>query len=149
MPTYTTYASSGTLSPEQKHKIAKEVTRIHYELTDAQTFFAQVMFVDVPDGNWYTGGAIRDEKQIFVHGQIRGGRSLETKQAMINQIVDAVSGVTSLPRNLIWVYILELEPLLMAEYGHILPKPGNEDAWFAELPPEDRALMESVGARSS
>jgi hypothetical protein len=33
----------------------------------------------------------------------------------------------------------------MAEYGHILPEPGGEQAWLDGLPAEDRAYMQSVG----
>lgn len=33
----------------------------------------------------------------------------------------------------------------MAEYGHVLPEPGDEQMWLDGLPAEDRADMQGVG----
>ena len=33
----------------------------------------------------------------------------------------------------------------MAEYGHVLPEPGDEQIWLDRLPAEDRAYMQGVG----
>ncbi len=41
---------------------------------------------------------------------------------------------------------VELPAVHMVEYGHVLPAPGNESQWLANLPHADRALMESIGA---
>lgn len=145
MPTYTVHAASGLLSAEQKSRIAAEITRVHNEVTGAQTFFAQVMFVDVAPGNWFMGGGPCKDAQIFVQGQIRGGRPKELKQSLLKQLLDVLANESGLKRNQAWAYLVELPPSLMAEYGHILPEPGTEAQWLASLPPEDRALMESMG----
>ncbi len=145
MPTYTVHAPAGTLTAEQKQRIAKEITRVHNETTGAQTFFAQVLFADVAPGNWFMGGAPLLDKQMFVHGQIRGGRSLELKQTLLNRILDVTTEASGFRRNQTWAYIVELPPALMAEYGHILPEPGAEAAWLSALPAEDRAFMEMIG----
>jgi hypothetical protein len=34
----------------------------------------------------------------------------------------------------------------MAEYGHVLPEPGDEAAWLAGLPSEDREFMKATGS---
>ena len=57
MPTYTISAPAGRLTGTQKSQLAREVTRAHPQQTGAQTFFAQVMFVDVPASNWFVGGS--------------------------------------------------------------------------------------------
>ncbi len=144
MPTYTVLAPAGQLSNEQKNTIAREVTRTHNEVTGAQTFLAQVVFVDVAAGNWFLGGAPLDSSQIYVYGYIRAGRSGETKRKLILGLRDALAAGAAVPGSSVWSYILELPPAQMVEYGHVLPEPGMEASWLAELPVEDRTLMDSV-----
>lgn len=148
MPTYTVHAPAGSLTQVQKNRLAQEITRAHSEATGAQTFFAQVMFVEVSAGQWFVGGTALEAKQIFIHGQIRGGRSVPTKQALLERLRDVAVAASGFPRNRTWAYLVELPPGLMMEYGHILPEPGAEAQWLAGLPAEDRAAMEGTGARS-
>ena len=44
----------------------------------------------------------------------------------------------------IWVYLNELSPRQMIEFGHVLPEPGDEPVWTAALPETDRAFMQSI-----
>jgi phenylpyruvate tautomerase PptA (4-oxalocrotonate tautomerase family) len=145
MPTYTVHAPAGLLSAGQRQRLAREITRAHHEATGAQTFFAQVLFVDVADGQWFVGGAPLTGAQIFIHGQIRGGRSPAAKQALLRSLLDVAAACSGIPRNRTWAYIVELAPSQMAEYGHALPEPGTEAQWLAALPAEDRAVMEATG----
>ena len=45
----------------------------------------------------------------------------------------------------IWVYLCNLAPTDMVEYGHVLPAPGQEQAWFDELPTELQAYLSGLG----
>ena len=45
----------------------------------------------------------------------------------------------------VWIYLNELLPRQMIEFGHVLPEPGDESVWTAALAEEDRALMQSIG----
>ena len=83
MPTYTVTAPAGRLTGAQKATLAHEITRTHNKHTGAQTFFAQVMFVDFLQGNWFVGGVPIDQEQIFLHGQVRSGRPPEVKEALL------------------------------------------------------------------
>ena len=145
MPTYTVFAQTGRLSDAQKSRVAAEITRVHNEQTGAQTFFAQVIFQDVPEGNHFVGGAPLTNDHIFVHGQIRAGRDAATKRRLLERMLDAVCAAAATQKVNAWVYIVDLPPAQMAEYGHILPEPGTEAAWLAGLPAADRALMEATG----
>ncbi len=145
MPTYTVSAPAGHLSLELKKKIAFEVTRTHNQVTGAQTFFAQVMFQDIQEGNWFMGGAPLDGKQYFIQGQIRGGRTPELKSRLLLGLRDVLATSIDVPKTAVWSYLIELPPSHMVEYGYVLPEPGSEAAWLAQMPPEDRALMEGVG----
>ncbi|MDB5828930.1 MAG: 4-oxalocrotonate tautomerase [Variovorax sp.] len=145
MPTYTVSAHAGALSAEVKQRIASRITRTHNEVTGAQSFFAQVIFVDVAAGDWFMGGAPAAPNTVFVHGQIRGGRTAEMKLALLTGLLDTVASAGDLPKTSVWVYIVELPAAHMAEYGHVLPEPGSEAHWLTALPAGDRALMESTG----
>jgi phenylpyruvate tautomerase PptA (4-oxalocrotonate tautomerase family) len=148
MPTYTVHVHAGALDAPAKARLAAGITRIHNEVTGAQTFFAQVVFNEIAPGNWFMGGAPLEGPQLFLHGQIRGGgRPLELKQRLLRALCDEVAQGAGLPKNRVWVYLVDLEPGLMIEYGHVLPQPGQESQWLAGLPAEDRALMEGMGTR--
>jgi len=145
MPTYTVFAPAGRLSGAQKQSVAREVTRVHNEVTGAQTFFAQVIFVDVPAGNWFVGGSPLQGDQVFVHGQVRGERPKAMKAALLAELLKAVGEAGAFASNRVWGYIVDLPPADMAEYGHVLPMPGREAEWLAGLPADDRALMQRLG----
>jgi phenylpyruvate tautomerase PptA (4-oxalocrotonate tautomerase family) len=145
MPTYTVTTAAHRLTPRQKSRIAQDITRIHKSVTGAQSFFAQVLFATIEPGNHFVGGKPLQHDLIFLHGHIRAGRTPEQKQALLLQLVQSLAEAASAPRNAIWVYLNELPPNQMAEFGHILPQPGTESAWFQSLPPEDRTLMDHIG----
>src|SRR6516162_5159954 len=86
MPTYTVTCVEGTLDDPKRAKIASEITRIHSETTGAPTYFAQVIFTEVAPDRYFVGGGPLKGHQVFVNGQIRGGRSAERKDALIAQI---------------------------------------------------------------
>jgi hypothetical protein len=37
-------------------------------------------------------------------------------------------------KEYIWIYLVDLKPEQMIEYGEILPKPGQESIWLNTLP---------------
>jgi phenylpyruvate tautomerase PptA (4-oxalocrotonate tautomerase family) len=149
MPTYVCTIRKGQLSPDQKSRIAAEVTRIHSEVTGAPTFFAQVIFEEVKPGNHFMGGVLlaHDQlyNQIFVYGRVRAGRSVQDKLKMIKLMAEAVANAAGVSRTGVWIYIAKLPPRQMMEYGYVLPEPGDEEVWTNALPKEDREFMQSVG----
>ena len=145
MPTYVCTIKEGRLSPDQKSRIAGEITRIHCEVTGAPTFFAQVIFEEVKPGNYFIGGAPLAHDQIFVYGRVRAGRSVQDKQKMIRLMAEVVANAAGASRTGVWIYIAELPPRQMMEYGYVLPEPGDEDAWTNALPTEDGEFMQAVG----
>ncbi|MGY3693345.1 phenylpyruvate tautomerase PptA (4-oxalocrotonate tautomerase family) [Bradyrhizobium sp. USDA 3240] len=148
MPTYTCTSAQGRLSAEQKGRIAGEISRIHAEVTGAPSYFAQVIFSDVTPGNWFMGGVPVAHDHIFVYGDIRAGRAAVDKTRMIKLMADAVgaaAGVDS--KRAVWVYLNELQPRQMIEFGHVLPEPGDEPAWTDALPETDRVFMQSITGR--
>ena len=59
------------------------------------SYFAQVIFSEVDEGNYFVGGRPLSHGHVFVHGQIRGGRTPESKSTLISSIVKAVAEAAS------------------------------------------------------
>jgi phenylpyruvate tautomerase PptA (4-oxalocrotonate tautomerase family) len=146
MPTYIVTVPRGQLDASQKSRIAQGITRVHSEATGAPSYFAQVIFGEVDKGNYFVGGSPLSHGQVFVHGQIRGGRTPETKSALIAAMLEAVAEAASVSRTSVWIYIVDLQASQMVEFGHVLPEPGDEQAWTAALPQSDRAMMQAIGS---
>ncbi len=145
MPTYIVTAPDDRLSPAQKAKIAAEITRTHCEVTAAPAYFAQVIFVDVKEGNYFLGGKPLATDHIFVHGQIRDGRSAEVKRRLLLQLLAVTAAAAGAPQSHVGVYLVDVPAQQIAEYGQILPGPGEEQAWTAALSPAVRERMEAIG----
>jgi phenylpyruvate tautomerase PptA (4-oxalocrotonate tautomerase family) len=146
MPTYTCTTLEHRLTADQKSKIANEITRIHSEVTGAPGFFAQVIFNEVHEGNFFMGGAALKHDHIFVYGHIRAGRAAVDKARMITLMAKAVGEAAKVHSTCaVWVYVGELPPRQMIEFGHLLPEPGDEAAWTAALPSADRDFLQSIG----
>jgi phenylpyruvate tautomerase PptA (4-oxalocrotonate tautomerase family) len=146
MPTDTVTAPRAQLDASQKARIAKGITRVHNETTGAPSYFAQVIFSEVDQGNYFVGGSPLAHRQVFVHGQIRGGRIAESKSALISSMLDVLAEAASVPRTSVWIYIVDLQARQMVEFGHVLPEPGGEQAWTEALPQSDRAMMQAIGS---
>ena len=59
----------------------------------------------------------------------------KVKNKLILGLRDVLIKKTKLDSSQIWVYIIDLNPSQMIEYGAILPKSGKEKQWFSKLPP--------------
>jgi phenylpyruvate tautomerase PptA (4-oxalocrotonate tautomerase family) len=146
MPTYFCTTLEGRLTAEQKSRIAREITRVHCEVTGAPSFFAQVIFDEVKPGNYFMGGAALKHDQLFIYGHIRSGRAAVDKSRMIALMAKAVGDVAKVENSRsVWVYVGELPARQMIEFGHLLPEGGDEQAWTAALPAADREFMQSIG----
>ena len=145
MPTYIVMAATGRLSDLEKNQVAQGITRVHNQVTGAQSFFAQVIFQDIAAGNHFVGGAPLKHDHIFVYGHMRAGRSAEVKKQLLMQLVETMTSAARIAKNKVWVYVTDLPAGQMAEYGQVLPEPGTEAQWLAGLPLEDRQLMEKTG----
>lgn len=144
MPTYVCTTTEGRLDANQKAAIAREVTRIHCDVTGAPSYFAQVIFDEVKPGNYFMGGAPLAHDQIFLYGRVRAGRAAVDKTRMIKLMAEVLGAVAGIQSTGVWVYVGELPPRQMIEFGHVLPEAGDEPAWAAALPANEREWMQSI-----
>ncbi len=133
MPTYTVKYSNLSLTDKQKKSIAESITKIHKSATGANTYFAQVIFQKNKRNSHYMGGKTVKSKEIFLNGQIRSGRSPAVKKKLIKGLHSSLQIKTNLNKDNIWVYLEDLAPSQMIEYGKILPNAGDEKKWFNSL----------------
>ena len=144
MPTYFVNSSNIKLSKIVKEKLAKQITKIHNEATGANKYFAQVIFNDTKKGDHYMGGKIVSKSEIFIYGHIRFGRTAIIKNKLIKGLREITQKNTKLRKDNIWVYLLDLKPNQMIEYGEILPKSGGEKKWFKNLPTKLKKRLDKI-----
>ena len=133
MPTYTVKYSNFKLTPKQKKLIADGITKTHSKFTGANTFFDQVIFQKNENKSHFIGGKLVRNKEIFLNGQIRAGRTSTIKKNLILGLREVLIKNTKLKSDCLWVYLEDLPPQQMIEYGEILPKSGEEKNWFKSL----------------
>jgi 4-oxalocrotonate tautomerase family enzyme len=144
MPTYVVTAPEGRLSASQKQKLAARITDIHCTTTGAPAYFAQVIFTEVTEGNYFLGGKPLKQDNIFVHGEIRAGRDAMTKEKLILDIMAATAAIAETEDSHVQVYIVDVPARQIAEWGQILPNPGEEQAWDARIPDHVRRRMTAL-----
>ena len=144
MPTYFVNLSNIKLKKNVKEKLAKQVTKIHNKATGANKYFAQVIFNDTKRGNHFMGGKIVSKSEIFIYGHIRSGRTSKVKSKLIKGLREIIKENTKLKKDNIWVYLLDLRPNQMIEYGEILPQSGDEKNWFKNLPTELKIRLNKI-----
>lgn len=144
MPTYEVKAIQGRFSATQKSRLAGIITEIHSQATGAPAYLAQVIFQDVTPGNYFVGGKLLGFDNIFIHGHIRAGHSAEVKERLILELMHSAALIAETDRSCVQVYLSELPARSIAEWGQILPKPGEEAAWAASVPDAVRERMKSL-----
>ena len=144
MPTYTVTNSNFTLSSKQQNNLADGITKVHNIVTGANTYFAQVIFNKTKKNNHFMGGKKVKEPSLFLLGQIREGRPKKVKDKLISNLKDILVKKSKLDETQVWVYIVDLPPSQMIEYGAVLPESGKEKQWFRNLSSKLKKKLSSI-----
>ena len=104
-----------------------------------------MLFEPLDPARCFLGGRKVAGDHRFVHGHIRAGRSARDRATLIERIVTSIAAVLAIPPDAVWVYVSELPPRAMAEYGALLPEPGDEARWFDELPAGTQRRLKPEG----
>ena len=133
MPTYSVTNSNFNLTSKQQKNLAEGITKVHNVVTGANTYFAQVIFNKTKKNHHFMGGKKVKEASLFLVGQIRAGRPKKIKDKLISNLRDVIIKKSKLDDTQVWVYIIDLPPSQMIEYGAVLPESGKEKQWFMGL----------------
>lgn len=144
MPTYVCSVPRGPLTSAQKQEIANAISRDHSEATGAPKFFVQVVIEEDESAARYLGGTLTND-HIWIRGDIRAGRTVERRKSLMQAIMKDVAQITGVKEDSIWVYLCNLDPTDMIEYGHVLPEPGKEKEWFEALPESLKVYLAKLG----
>ena len=144
MPTYVCSLAEGSVNDDQKEAIASALSEIHSEETGAPSYFVQVVIEEKKPTQRFLGGT-RVSGQIWIRGDIRAGRTEEQRNAMMLRMMEEVGRITGVQDQDIWIYLCNLAPTDMVEYGHVLPKPGEEATWYDGLPKALQNYLQSLG----
>jgi phenylpyruvate tautomerase PptA (4-oxalocrotonate tautomerase family) len=145
MPTYVCYAHQGEITAEQKLEIAAGIARIHSQFTGAPVAFSQCVFRSLEQDEHFIGVQLAPENGVFVFGHIRADRSSSAKNHILIGIRELLTRVLTVPESVVWVYLNELASTDMVEFGRVLPEPGGEQRWIAELPADLRDELATRG----
>lgn len=124
MPLYLCNAKSGSIPEEAKAKIAKDITDIHCDVTDAPAIFVHVFFFeDFPTPPL-------DGATVKLQGNIRASRTDDQKNAMAARMRQSVATHTGIDLAEVAMAITDVPASWVMEGGDIMPEPGEEDAWL-------------------
>ena len=135
MPFYRCLIPEGSLSYDQRERIAVAITDVHCGLSTAPRDFVQVAFLnsepggEIPDS--HGNGVIRCDNPYFVAGGNRAGRTAETKTRILKGIIDRFTEIAGVPREMVGGVISEAPGSWTMEAGRILPDPGEEAEWLS------------------
>lgn len=124
MPLYRCSVAVGSTTEAQRAQIAKEVVRIHCDVTAAPPSFVHAFFSEA------AGGELPEGKVAFVLGSIRWGRSDEQKRRIVSELTQAVASILDLDPNRVGVATVDVPSKWVMEGGELLPEPGEEAEWL-------------------
>ena len=125
MPLYRCAMREGLTSEEQRARIAKDVVRIHCDVTGAPPSFVHAFFSETP------ADELPEGRVAFVLGSIRRGRTDEQKARIVTELADAVANVLDREADRVGVATVDVPSKWIMEGGELLPEPGEEAAWLA------------------
>ena len=117
MPMYT-ISSARSVSIDQRQQLAKIITQIHCDITQAPPHFVTTIFSQ--------GVPILRQLHLHVLGNVRKGRSAETNARLTDQLRERISALFEWPLNKVYISLIEIPASWVMEGGEVLPEPGQE-----------------------
>ena len=120
MPLYLCAVPKGSADDAAKQTIARELTRIHCDLTQAPPTFVHVFFLE--DDNL---------KHAQLQGSIRAGRTEEVVSQLVMEMREAVASTLAMDLEQVHMATRNVPSSWVMEGGDLLPEPGEEAEWLA------------------
>ena len=88
----------------------------------------------MPAGNYFVSGKLLKFDNIYIHAHIREGRGARIKEKLLLELLHSAAAIGETDRSCVQVYLVDVPARQIAEWGQILPNPGEESAWEEALP---------------
>lgn len=131
MPIYHCLVQQDSLSAEQKQQVSREITRIHGEVTGAPAIFVDVIFDEVPRGDWFTAG--EPSSRSIIQAAIRAGRTDDVKARLMSEISRSWNRVTGQREQDLEIAVTDFPARYLMRGGMLLPEDGQERDWLTRL----------------
>ena len=125
MPLYRLAVLEGRSTESQRAQIAKEVVRVHCDVTAAPPSFVHAFFDERPPEGLPEG------KVAFALGSIRSGRTDEQKARIVSDLGSRVAQILGCRPDQVGVVTADVPSKWNMEGGELLPEPGEEAEWLA------------------
>ncbi len=133
MPLYICTAQPGAIPDEAKGAIAREVTRVHCEVTGAPPTFVHCFFFEQGSPQVAMLQHVfqsSSDRPYVLFGNLRAGRTEDTKDQVIEQMCSGVAAILGIAREQIDMATQDIPAKWVMEGGDLLPEPGEEAAWL-------------------
>jgi phenylpyruvate tautomerase PptA (4-oxalocrotonate tautomerase family) len=127
MPLYRCTSPAGLLDDGMRVGIAEEITRLHTEATGAPAAFVNVLILQREPGMYFTAG--QPSSNSIIVGQIRQGRDLSVRQALLSSLSQMWTRFTGQRSAQLIIALKETPSENVLEAGLIFPAPGHEAQW--------------------
>jgi phenylpyruvate tautomerase PptA (4-oxalocrotonate tautomerase family) len=124
MPLYTAITQDGTISNEDKAKIADEITQIHCLIMRVPKHFVRVIFLSYPKGSGYTGGV--EAATAALNCVLRAGHTAEEKTDLLRLLWEKFQNLTGLATDQLAILLHEIPSTNAMEMGTIMPAVGGD-----------------------
>jgi phenylpyruvate tautomerase PptA (4-oxalocrotonate tautomerase family) len=124
MPLYTAITQDGTISNEDKAKIAYEITQIHCLIMRVPKQFVRVIFLSYPKGSGYTGGV--EAATAALNCVLRAGHTAEEKTDLLRLLWEKFQNLTGLATDQLALSLHEIPSTNAMEMGTIMPAVGGD-----------------------
>ncbi|MGW1727520.1 tautomerase family protein [Streptomyces sp. NPDC002306] len=128
MPVYTCTAARGTLTSESKALLAAEITRIHVAVNHVPPAYVNVVFAELPADSVFAGG--QPATPLILTGWVRRGHPQEEATRLATELSSAIARVAGVDEGRTMVVLQDGPAASAVEGGHVLPEPGEEEAWL-------------------
>ncbi len=133
MPLYICASAKDAISDEAKGLIAREVTRVHCDVTGAPPSFVHCFFFEKGDPQFALLEHVFHssiDRPYILFGNLRAGRTEQTKDRVIDEMCRGVAAILGVDRGQIDMATQDVPAKWLMEGGDLLPEPGEEEAWL-------------------
>ena len=121
MPFYRCLIPEGSLSYDQRERIAVAFTDVHCGISAAPRRFVQVAFIETSGvgeiADTHGSGVLRYDTPYFIAGGNRAGRSPDMKRRILDGLIERFSEIAEVPRSEISGQITEAPASWTMEAG--------------------------------